>query len=783
MNTAPIFDMKTSSGTAIPLLQTTINAQLRDTALETTVTQHYRNDEAETVEAVYTFPLPVGATLLSLEVELNGKTLTGTVIAAPKAQDIYEDAIIDGDSALLLQKIDDALYTLNVGNLQPGDDAIVIIKHLQLLAWQQDTLRIMYPTTIGDRYGLPGALGMQMHQETREDPGVEHRVNFSLHIQGQLAGCSVTCPSHSLSVRSDNGELVVASPEAGIVMDRDIVIAVERADDQDACAGYYDRDLDGKWVGWLTLNPEVPVTIGQRNMTIVVDCSGSMQGISIQQAKIAVREIVEQMRDGDWFNIVRFGSRPEALFRKSMPCTAANKVTALELISAMNADMGGTEIGSALRLAYECAKEPDMKSDVLLITDGQTYDVVNLTSQAKQSGMRHFTVGVGTATAEDTLSALAAATGGASELVSPNENMAQAIVRHVKRSYAMPLTQAQITWPGAAIDRTPEEVRHAFSGDTLHLFARFKEKPRGEARVRFAFGEQVWSREVRLLPYSDASEDSALDELQLARLCAARRIKDAGEDEKKSLGIAYQMQTEQTSYVLVAKREHKDESVAGPLLRPVPQMLKAGFIDAPVYARREEVSMPGLAAEPASRKKTAFKRSAASARVGAGQKLDIADLLNRSLGDPADRAVAQETPAAAPSRQVTRDDRSHGQHGHTPEQFAKRINEHFSDAGLFSVTRAPSTLLELSSMGVDEELVRLLREILAADSSLDEAELVAVVLQLFMRHPAATRLERRATRAIRKCHKQFSRGSTLDQAVLAAYDSDRVADAWHLGTR
>ena len=193
MNTASSYEMTTSLGVQIPLVKTSIQGELRDTALETTVIQHYRNDEQETIEAVYTFPLPVGATLLSLEVNLNGEVLAGTVVASQEAEEAYEDAITDGDSALLLQKIDEALYTLNIGNLQPEDSAVISIRYIQLLCWQQDTLRIMYPTTIGDRYGQPAGLGLQPHQVTHEDLGVEHHADFSLRILGQLSGCSVAC--------------------------------------------------------------------------------------------------------------------------------------------------------------------------------------------------------------------------------------------------------------------------------------------------------------------------------------------------------------------------------------------------------------------------------------------------------------------------------------------------------------------------------------------------------------------------------------------------------------
>jgi Ca-activated chloride channel family protein len=576
MTTALSYALTTRLGVKIPLVKTSIQGELRDTALETTVTQHYRNDEQETIEAVYTFPLPVGATLLSLEVNLNGETLAGTVVARAEAEAAYEDAITDGDSALMLQQIDEALYTLNIGNLQPGDSAVISIRYIQLLRWQQNSLRIMYPTTIGERYGQPAQLGMQPHQVPGADLWVEHRAEFSLEVIGQLASCATTCPSHSLVTRSEHGRLLITSPTDGVAMDRDIVVCVERNQSAAASAGYFDPDLEGKWVGWLTVNPQVSHAVKHRNITIVVDCSGSMGGISNQQARVAVREIVENLTPDDTFNIVKFGSDATALFPEAMPGSDKNKTKALHLIADMDADMGGTEIGAALELAYTCAKGMREPGDILLITDGQSYDVESVIHNAERSGCRHFTIGVGTAVAEDMVEGLARATGGAHEYVSPNENMADAIVRHVKRGYAARLSNSQITWPIKPEQSIPNIITHAFSGDTLNLFARFDSRPEGDAVVRLEFGDQTWSQRIPLRAYSDATADSPLQELRLARVCAAKQIQKSADDaEKLKLGIRYQLQTDQTNYLLVAKREDKDESVSGPAIRIIPQMSKA----------------------------------------------------------------------------------------------------------------------------------------------------------------------------------------------------------------
>lgn len=753
MSTALNYEMTTSLGVQIPLIKTSIDGELRDTALETKVIQHYRNNEQETIEAVYTFPLPVGATLLALEVNLNGEVLAGTVVARAEAEEAYEDAITDGDSALLLQQISEALYTLNIGNLQPGDSAVISIRYIQLLRWQQNSLRIMYPTTIGERYGQPAQLGMQPHQVPGADLWVEHRAEFSLEVIGQLANCATTCPSHSLVTRSEHGRLLITSPTGGVAMNRDIVISVERKQSTADSAGYFDPDLEGKWVGWLTVNPQVSNAIKHRNITIVVDCSGSMEGISNQQARVAVREIVENLTPDDTFNIVKFGSDATALFPEALPGSDKNKTRALHLIAEMDADMGGTEIGAALELAYKSAKGMREPGDILLITDGQSYDVETAVQNAERSGCRHFTIGVGTAVAEDMVEGLARATGGAHEYVSPNENMAEVIVRHVKRSYAARLSNSEITWPTKPEQSIPNIITQAFSGDTLHLFARFDSRPEGDAVVRLEFGGQAWSQKIPLRAYSEATADSPLQELRLARVCAAKQIQHTTDDaEMQNLGIRYQLQSNRTSYLLVAKREDKDDTITGPAIRKVPHMIKA---TAPMDMS-DLNSCPQTFFRVTDRSHT-YPPAGRSPSVRSRKRMPI--LLSADLSMDYSEPLHEEI---------------------SPEDFAHGLNELLQQTSLFKSPRLPSTLEDLESMGIDSSLLLRLRALHERNPLWDEAELVAVVLYFFTKLPAATPLERDAIRAITKAYKRIHDKSSLEAAVMQCFEYHRVADAWRL---
>lgn len=70
-----------------------------------------------------------------------------------QATERYEEAISKGDSPIMVERSARGLYTANLGNLKPGEDAVIEIDYAQLLRFEQDQIRITVPTTVGPRYG------------------------------------------------------------------------------------------------------------------------------------------------------------------------------------------------------------------------------------------------------------------------------------------------------------------------------------------------------------------------------------------------------------------------------------------------------------------------------------------------------------------------------------------------------------------------------------------------------------------------------------------------------
>ena len=137
--------------------------------------------------------------------------------------------------------------------------------------------------------------------------------------------------------------------------------------------------------------------------------------------------------------------------------------------------MSGTEIGPALEMAYASRAPEGISSDLLLITDGEVWHIDPVLETAASSGHRVFTVGVGSAVSEGFLQALARRTGGACELVTPNEQMAERIVRHFRRIGSPNTRDVHLQWPGTAIEQIPMRIDSVFPHETLHVFARYQE--------------------------------------------------------------------------------------------------------------------------------------------------------------------------------------------------------------------------------------------------------------------------------------------------------------------
>ncbi len=781
--TATAATMETAQGEVV-LEEVGADAEIDDLMAVVSVSQRYRNPGVNHVEAVYTFPLPLGAVLLQFEVQLGDRRLAGTVIAKSAAEERYEDAIAEGDAAVRLEQSQPGLYTANVGNLGPGETATVRFRFGLLLRWNGETVRLMMPTTIAPRYGSPtGAGGLAPHHAPEFTFDAERSFRLQVAVRGVLQGARWSSPSHDLAVtpQPDRTVVEIARPAA---MDRDVVleaVAVPAGNARAAAGGKALLARDGgDWVVLASFRPELAglSEAPRRNLKLVVDCSGSMSGDSIAQVRIAGERILDSLRPGDLFDIIAFGNTQFALFARETVATPENIADARRFVRRLDANMGGTEIGAALRVAYELVGErgttgePGMDRDLLLITDGEVWDTKRPVAEARRSGHRIFTVGVGSAVAEAFVRELAAATGGACELVAPREDMAERIHRHFQRILAPPARAARVVWPAAAQWTLPNPLPPPYPGDTMHLFGSFAERPCGPValELELADGRTITQRmEVSPEPAAAgavAEERPGAARSDLARLAAAQRLPSIkAKGAATDLAVRYQLLSKWTDYLVVHVRAEGDKADDLPALVKVPQVQAAGWhgtgtvhfslswskirrLERAAAFRRLErpaafAAEDGAAAMPPAVPATDPAASEEGITYHNWVKL------GSSLGSPLPTASAP--PAAT-----------------TPDEFVDALEER-------PLPAAPA-LDDLLARGLPDEIARSLRDLV--DDGEDDGAVTVIFLYLVCRSLAGTDLDPQQRRSILAAYRKLAPEAATVRAVRRVWKKwDTVGDA------
>lgn len=584
--------LETRAGEALTLKGARFEGSLRGTLFEANLEQRFANPFDRHVELVYTFPLPWAAVLLGVEVQIGDRRLSGAVVERKQAEKGYEDAIAEGNTAILLEQNFDGSYTLNLGNLAPGETCVVRLRYAQVLQFEQHGLRLVVPTVIAPRYGDPVAdAGLRPHQVVEHDLMVVHPFELSLRVEGALARARIGSPSHPLSMRLEGeGETtaMVVSLARGGRLDRDFILVLDEVAQDSLALCAQDTVQPGAVSVLASFCPRAPASVHPLAVKILVDCSGSMQGDSIAAARRALQAIVAGLHEGERFSLSRFGSTVEHRSRALWRTSPATRLAGLRWAAQLQADLGGTEmekaLDSTLALAGDAEASPGAGEgaapvDLLLITDGQIHAIERTVAKARALGHRVFVVGIGSAPAESVLRRLADETGGACDFVAPGEAVEPAVLRMFARLRSQRMAALELAWPAGVkpvwMSALPGSV---FDGDAVTVWARFAQVPDGTVRL-------IGRRTHAVAPESlgEACLTAAEHDATLSRMAVAAQIETllategAQSRQALELGVAYQLVSSLTHFLLVETRAEADKPADMPDLVKVPSMLPAGF--------------------------------------------------------------------------------------------------------------------------------------------------------------------------------------------------------------
>jgi Ca-activated chloride channel family protein len=582
-----------TDGRALPLARAELTADARGGVARAVLVQVFRNVHPEPLQVTYQFPLPHGGAVSGFAFRLGGTRIVGEVDLLRKARERFEEAIVEGRTAALLEQQRTSVFTQEIGNVPPGAVVEAELTIDQRLDWRDGGWEWRFPTALAPRYqGAPGRVPDAGRTAVAVADGpLAPRLSVSLSVRDALApGKRPESPSHEMSFTAAGGLLRAAlAAEEGAPLDRDVVIRWPVAAPEVGLSLDLHRPaggrLDRRAFGLLTVVPPAPEARPEplpRDLIALLDTSGSMSGEPLEQARRVVGTLVDSLGPRDRLELVAFSSSVQRWRRRPAEATEANREDARRWLAKLSAG-GGTEMREGIREALRGLR-PDAQRQVVLVTDGLIgfeQEVVAEVLAALPPGSRLHTVGVGSGVNRSLTGPAARAGRGLEVVIGLGEDPERAAFALRARTAAPIVTGLEIEG-SALVAHAPARLPDLFAG--APALASLELRPEGGALVvrgRTAAG--AFERRIGVPPAAPGEGSAAL-----AALHGRERVEDlemrlaAGEPEEEvdraveGIGMAFQISTRLTSWVAVSEARTVDPTE--PVRRErMPQQLPHGM--------------------------------------------------------------------------------------------------------------------------------------------------------------------------------------------------------------
>jgi Ca-activated chloride channel family protein len=667
----------------VPLRGINIEGNVTGNICQWQVSQSFINLEKTAIEAVYTFPLPSDAILHKLEIETGDKVIKAKIEEKEEAFEIYDEAINEGNAAFLLDQERPNIYVLSVGNLLPQQEVKVQISFIQAFENTKDGTRILFPATIAPKY-TPHHMSPEDRSEweriaPEHQSSVPYGMNFRLNISNPNGIKTIDSPSHPIRFEIGEDNATVTLSKENAETDKDIVINYLSKDHAKPSLfeGSY-QDIKHLMVEFFP-EFEAPETDQKNQVVFIVDCSGSMSGDSMREAKNALQLCIRSMSEGDLFQIILFGSDHRLMFKEPQTFNQPTLDLCTKEIAQIDANMGGTEILPALEDAF---KQMRNNFNIVLLTDGQVSNEAEIISlaQSQRKKCRIFSFGIGNGASEYLVKGIAKATGGKSEFIFPDERIELKVLRLFSRINSPRLTNIQIDWGIKEYEACTNFYPEIYSGDVFRTAIKLKTEQQSLPKMVTLSADlgqekQEWTAQLskaenHAIPMWWAHEK--INELENQAMGSTkgsqqnRKIKkDKTKEQIIDLSKAHNISSSHTSFIGVEEREEDEKNEGAPELIKVPMAFPQGWHGG-FGAPPSPVLVRCAAAAPApcfkSKRSAPPAAPASSAFASAGGLLDKAAALFDSLSEPeceefdSDRSIGFAPPSAASAKSDTPED-------------------------------------------------------------------------------------------------------------------------------
>ncbi|MGI9252888.1 MAG: VWA domain-containing protein, partial [Thermomicrobiales bacterium] len=478
----------------------------------------------------------------------DGKPVDANLMDAEQARVIYQDIVRRMRDPALLEYAGRGLLQARVFPIPPGEDRRIEITYGEILPTEGGLTHY--------RYGL---------DTERFSAAPLERASISVAIASDTPLRAIYSPSHSVAIdRTDSTHATVGWEASGVRPDKDFDLYFSASPDPVGAhlISEYDQTA-GEGHFLLIASPgidESAETVA-KDVILILDSSGSMEGDKILQAKQALIGVLDRLGKDDRFAIIEFSTGVRTFANDLSPTSDAS--SALPWLEKLTTT-GGTDINRALLEAFAMT-QPGRPTMIIFLTDGlptegetDTGNILANAAAAAPDNVRLFSFGVGYDVDTMLLDALASEHRGRSAYVAPGEQIDEAVSGFYAGISAPVLSDLAIDWGGLDVmDLSPDPLPDLFNGSQLIVAGRYVTP--GDATITLS-GNVNGEQRAYAFPSQTLSADTG--DGWIARLWATRRIgylisqiRLNGEnpelvDAIVDLSIRYGIVTPYTSYLL-----------------------------------------------------------------------------------------------------------------------------------------------------------------------------------------------------------------------------------------
>jgi Ca-activated chloride channel family protein len=543
----------------------------------THVDQVFFNPNDYPVEGVYVLPLPPDAAVSSFTLWIDGKPVQGEVLDAETARGTYEEIVRSMRDPALLEYAGRGAMRASIFPIPPQGERRIELEYTQALPAENGLVRYIYPLST-EKFSVWPLENVTVRVQVRSDLPIR----------------AVYSPSHPVAVSREGPNEVVAGYEAtNVLPDADFALYYSLGEEQAFhLIPYQDpndaQDPDGFFMLLLAPRPDAAEQTLPKDVLLVLDRSGSMEGEKFLQAQEALRYILRHLNPEDRFNLIAFSTGLETYGRSLRPADEANE--ALAWVDRLSAE-GSTDIHRALLEAAALLEEAgggegNRPAYVIFLTDGlptegvvDSQQILDGFGAVAPQDLRLFSFGVGYDVDTFLLDSLAQAHHGASSYVLPGERLDEALSSFYAKISTPVLTDLELDFGDLAVyDLYPSPLPDLFLGSQIVVVGRFREggetdvtltgKVNGQTQT-FRYPDQRFS--------GGTGQQSAIPRLwatrKIGHLLNQVRLNGANQeliDQIVRLSIRYGIVTPYTSYLVTEPQPlgaAEQERIAGEQFR------------------------------------------------------------------------------------------------------------------------------------------------------------------------------------------------------------------------